>query len=77
MTPCKHPLAQGSRKVFPVQMARPRIDPSAPGEHISGIISAAAHNRVIELSNERGTTQSAVVRELIEMGLAELDEDED
>ena len=72
------PLAQSSWKVFPSAMARPRIYPSAPGELISGVVSAETRDRVVELSNERGVSQSSVVRELVSRGLAELDaEDED
>ncbi len=70
-------LAPDSRKVFPVAMSRPRLDPSAPTSIIGACITAETHNRVIELTAERGTSRSAVVRELIELGLDALDADED
>jgi predicted DNA-binding protein len=59
-------------------MARPRLDPSAPPtEVLSTAAPVAMRERVIELSNERGTTMSATVRELIARGLAELEDEDD
>jgi predicted DNA-binding protein len=58
-------------------MSRPRLYPSAPGEHVTGVVSAETREKVIELAQQSGTTQSAMVRELLERGLAARDEDED
>ncbi len=58
-------------------MARPRLDPSAPGENIAVVVSAETRARVLELTNERGMSRSAVVRELIELGLDALDAEDE
>jgi Ribbon-helix-helix protein, copG family len=67
-------LATGAATWFPAGMARPRIDPAAPGEGVGAVVPVAVRDRVIELAAERGTSRSAVVRELLEDALDALED---